>query len=163
MATHISPSSGTLKIFCADAFKNSKKIKRHIGFVAHNSFLYNELTVEENLLFYKRMFSVSQNIQELVNLLNLERWKNLLVKQVSHGVRKRADIARALIHNPDILLFDELLTGLDEETRRQVIYYFTNQKKKTILMSTHSIEWAKQLCDRALYLDHGKLIQDIRF
>ncbi len=85
------------------------------------------------------------------------------MKRLSHGLRKRADIARALIHNPDILLLDELFTGLDEETRRLIIDYFKNQQKKTLLISSHSLQWATKLCDRGIFLERGRLKIDEQF
>ncbi len=163
VATHIVPSGGILKIHGFDAFEKREDMRRRIGLVAHESFLYDELTIRENLDFYGRMFSTNQDVQKIIEFLHLRRWYGIQVKQLSHGLRKRADIARALIHDPDILLFDELFTGLDEETRSLVIDYLRRQRKRTLLISTHSTEWAQQVCDRGIFLERGKLIQDRRF
>ena len=85
------------------------------------------------------------------------------MKQLSYGLRKRADIARALIHNPNLILLDELFAGLDEETRTFLVNYLKTLQDKTLLLSSHSIEWAKQLCKRSIFIDKGKLVKDIFF
>lgn len=164
IATHVSPSSGIVKIYGRNAFKDSEKIKRQIGFVAHESFLYDELTLKENLSFYGRFFSANQDdVHGVIELLNLTDYYEAPVKRLSYGLRKRADIARALIHNPALILLDELFAGLDEEARRQLVNYLKNQPERTLLVSSHSIEWAKQLCSRGIFLNEGNIVQDIRF
>ncbi|MFQ6074203.1 MAG: ATP-binding cassette domain-containing protein, partial [Candidatus Bathyarchaeia archaeon] len=130
----------------------------------HESFLYDELTIEENLLFYAKLFSVNPvSVQGIIESLNLRRWYRVQVKRLSYGLRKRADIVRALIHNPDLILLDELFAGLDEETCSLLVDYFRNQQAKTVIISSHSIDWAKKLCDRGVFLDKGEMVQDTRF
>jgi heme exporter protein A len=167
IATHISPSSGTVSIFGLDAFKNSSEIRRKIGLVTHVSFLYDELTVQENVLFYAKLFSVQdeRDFRNIIESLGLERWYNVPVKQLSHGLRKRVDIARALIHNPHVLLLDEPFTGLDTKTCDVFIEYLKSQKEegKIVLLSSHSLEWAKKLCDKGFMLDKGKIVAEISF
>jgi ABC-type multidrug transport system ATPase subunit len=161
LATHVVPSSGTVKIYGRNAFKDSENTRKRIGFVTHESFLYDELSVEENLRFYGRFFSADQNyLREIVELLKLKRWRRVPVKRLSYGLRKRADIARALIHNPDLILLDELFAGLDEETRNFLVDYLKTLQGKTLLVSSHSAELAKQLCERSLFLDKGNMVQD---
>jgi len=146
IATHISPSSGTVKIFGADAFKNGGETRRRIGLVTHESFLYDELTVRENLLFYAKLFGAGEeDFLATVEFLGLKRWYNVYVKQLSHGLRKRADIVRALIHNPDLILLDEPFSGLDTKTCDVLVDYFKSHegKGKTLLISSHSLEWSK--------------------
>lgn len=163
LATHSSPSSGTVSIFGINAFKAADEIRRRIGFVAHESFLYDELTVEENLRFYAKLFSVDwKKSSDLVEFLKLRNRSKTRVKHLSHGLRKRADIVRALIHNPDLILMDELFSGLDSETCSLLVDHFKNQKGKTILVSSHSKYWAKQLATRGIILKKGKIQQDIQ-
>lgn len=165
IATHISPSSGTVKIFGDDAFKNSAEIRRRIGLVTHESFLYDELSVRENLLFYAKLFSVKEeeDFLDTIAFLGLKRWYNVPVKQLSHGLRKRADIVRALIHNPDLILLDEPFAGLDTNTCDILVNYFKSQEGKTLLISSHSLEWAKKICDRQISLDKGKIVEEMYF
>lgn len=162
-ATHLLPSSGSVRIYGKDVVRSGEKVREKIGFVAHESFLYDELTVEENLLFYQKFFPVNQDLKELVALLGLEKWYRALVKQLSYGLRKRADIARALVHNPNLLIIDELFAGLDEETCSLMVSYFREQEEKALLISSHSLEWAKRLCKRGIFLNKGKLVRDTRF
>jgi len=168
IATHIRPSTGTVKIFGEDAFRDSG-IRRKIGLVTHSSFLYDELTVRENLLFYARQFGVEEdNFLDTVEFLGMNRWYNVRVKQLSHGLRKRADIIRALIHEPNLILLDEPFTGLDSETCDVLVNYFRGQKqrgneKKTLLIASHSQEWVKKVCDKAITLHRGKVAGEFSF
>lgn len=164
VATQVRPSSGTVKIFGQDAFKHGEQIRKRIGFVTHESFLYDELTIEENLLFYARLFSVShENSHDIVKFLDLKRWYKVPVKRLSYGLRKRADIVRALVHSPDLILLDELFAGLDEETCNLLVGYFKGQHARAVLVSSHSIEWAKKLCERGVFLNKGEIVQDTQF
>jgi heme exporter protein A len=161
IATHIAPSSGTVNLFGENALKNGGEIRRKIGLVTHISFLYDELTIKENLLFYANLFSVKEeNFLDIIEFLGLKQWYNVPVKHLSHGLRKRADIVRALIHNPDLVLLDEPFTGLDTNTCDVLLRYFKSQKEKgmTLLLSSHSIEWTKKLCAEGIVLEKGKLI-----
>lgn len=163
IATHISPSSGTVKIFGDDALKDCE-IKRRIGLVTHESFLYDELSVRENLLFYAKLFSVKEEgFLDTIDFLGMNRWYNVQVKQLSHGLRKRADIVRALIHNPDLILLDEPFAGLDTKTCDLLVNYFKSQKGKTLLISSHSLEWTKKICDKRISLDRGEIVGEISF
>jgi heme exporter protein A len=165
IATHISPSSGTVKIFGEDALKGCET-RRRIGLVTHESFLYDELSVRENLLFYAKLFSVEEeDFLDTIEFLGLKRWYNVRVKQLSHGLRKRADIVRALIHNPDLILLDEPFAGLDTKTCDVLVDYFKSQegKGKTLLISSHSLEWSKKICDKGILLDKGKIVGEMAF
>ncbi len=163
IATHFFPSSGSVRIYGEDTIKDGEKVRRKIGFVAHESFLYDELTVEENLLFYQKFFPTNQDLKELITLLGLGEWYRAPVKQLSYGLRKRADIARALAHNPNLVIIDELFAGLDEETCNLMVSYFKKQEEKTLLISSHSLNWAKQLCKRGIFLNRGKLVKETAF
>jgi heme exporter protein A len=165
IATHISPSSGTVKIFGDDAFKNGGEIRRRIGLVTHESFLYDELSVRENLLFYAKLFSVKEeeSFLDTIEFLGMKRWYNVQVKQLSHGLRKRADIVRALIHNPDLILLDEPFAGLDTKTCDLLVNYFKSQEGKTLLISSHSLEWTKKICEKGILLDKGNIVEEMSF
>lgn len=164
VATHIQPSAGTVKIFGKNAFKNGGKTRQQIGFVTHESFLYDELTIEENLLFYARLFSIDpESFQDKIASLNLRRWYRIPAKRLSYGLRKRADIIRALIHDPGLILLDELFAGLDKETCGLLTDYLREQREKALLISSHSVVWARKLCDRGVFLNKGEIAQDTRF
>ncbi len=161
LATQIAPSSGSIRIYGKNAFEDGIDTRMRIGFVAHESFLYDELTVEENLRFYKKFFSAGENsLTETFELLDLNHLQNVPVKQLSHGLRRRVDIARALIHGPDLILFDELFAGLDADTQNLLIDYLGTLQGKTMLISTHSPELANKLCERSLFFEKGNLVKD---
>ncbi len=165
IATHISPSSGTVKIFGADALKGSET-RRRIGLVTHDSFLYDELSVRENLLFYAKLFGAEEeDFLATIEFFGLKRWYDVRVKQLSHGLRKRADIVRALIHNPDLILLDEPFAGLDTKTCDVLVNYFKSQegKGKTLLISSHSLEWSKKICNKGIMLDKGEIVGEMAF
>jgi heme exporter protein A len=169
IATHITPSSGTVKLFGNDAFNDGAgEIRNRIGFVTHASFLYDELTIKENLLFYAKLFSVKgeEDFIDTIEFLGLKRWYNVPVKQLSHGLRKRADIVRALLHNPDLILLDEPFSGLDTTTCDLLVSYFKGRHEengKTLILSSHSLEWAKRICDKRITLAKGELIEESSF
>ena len=178
IATQMKPTAGTVKIFGENAFQNSPKtaeLRREIGLVAHESFLYDELTVRENLEFYAKLFSLNkarerfrgsyescgssweEALSELVEFLNLGRWLDVKAKHLSYGLRKRADIARALIHRPSLVLLDEPFGGLDESSRELLAEYFKCFKGKTLILSSHSYEWAKRVCEKGILLERGEV------
>ena len=162
IATHISPTSGSVKIFGKDAFKDGGEIRRNIGLVTHDSFLYDELTVRENLLFYAKMFGVKEEaFLDTIEFLGMNRWYNVQVKNLSHGLRKRADIVRALLHDPGLILLDEPFSGLDMNTCDLLVNYFKSQQGKTLLISSHSLEWTRKICDKGIMLERGKLVGEI--
>lgn len=164
IATHTVPSAGGVKISGEDIFKNDGTIRRKIGLVTHDSYLYDELTIQENLQFYAQFFAGNgEKIRlELIEFLGLKRWYNVPVKQLSYGLRKRADIGRALLHNPDVILLDEPFAGLDITTCDLLVQYFEEQKEKqkTLVLSSHSVEWIKKICDRKVVLKKGKIVDE---
>ena len=161
IATHISPTSGSVKIFGTDAHENCE-IRREIGLVTHDSFLYDELTVRENLLFYAKLFGVKEEaFRDTIEFLGMNRWYNVQVKNLSHGLRKRADIVRALLHDPGLILLDEPFSGLDMNTCDLLVNYLKSQHGKTLLISSHSLEWTRKICDKGIVLERGKLVGEI--
>ncbi len=163
IATHITPSAGTVKLFGVDAFHDSS-IRRKIGLVTHVSFLYNELTVRENLLFYANQFGImEEEFLDTLEFLGMDRWYNVRAMQLSHGLRKRADIVRALIHDPDLILLDEPFSGLDSETCDVLVNYFDAHRDKTLIIASHSLEWVKKLCDRGIELYRGEISREFVF
>ena len=175
LATHAVPSAGKVNIFGEDVFKNNSAIRRKIGLLAHDSYLYDELSVMENFSFYAQFFTGKrEKIQlEPLGFLGLKRWYNVPVKHLSYGLRKRADIGRALLHDPDIILLDEPFTGLDITSCDLLARHFAELKEngKTLVLSSHSVEWIKKICDRTVVLKkgeirsenhHGGIDQDVR-
>ncbi len=169
IATHMRPSSGRIEVFGLSSVKKAKEVKRRIGYVAHGSFLYDELTVEENLRFYQSMFSAvpktkEVNLDGLLGLVRLKKWTKTPVGNLSHGLRKRADIARAMVHEPKLLLLDEPFSGLDETSRNVLRDYLLHQHGEvTLMLTSHDAALARQVCRRSILLEKGTVVRDTEF
>jgi heme exporter protein A len=137
------------------------------GFVAHASMVYDELTAEENLLFFAKLLGVAnrrQRVDELLREVGLSERKDSLVRTFSRGMRQRAAIARALLANPTLLLFDEPGTGLDPEATAWLTGHLAKLRDSgcTILMSLHGESEVARLATRAVRLDAGSVVADTR-
>jgi ABC-2 type transport system ATP-binding protein len=125
-----------------------------------------DLTIEENLNIYAKLYDVPAKqrkaaIDELLQLVDLTKWRSAQTKTLSGGMRRRLEIARGLVHSPRIFFLDEPTTGLDPVSRVAVWEMLTNiksQRKLTILITTHYMDEADRLCDRIAIVDHGKLV-----
>ena len=165
LATLTSLTSGNIKVFGFDLVKNGGKIRQMVGYLAHESFLYSDLTGEENIRFYYNFYQpskekIQERLDETFNLLKIARWKDEPVKNLSRGLRKRFDLVRAIVHDPMILLLDEPFSSLDIDSSN-ILESFINKVKqdKTVVTTTHDIEHAKRICDRAIILVNGKICQ----
>lgn len=159
----IRPGRGSIALTHA----GSEHRKPCIGFVAHATMVYDELTAEENLLFFAKLQDVKQppaRVAELLREVGLEERKDSLVRTFSRGMRQRVAIARALLARPSLLLFDEPGTGLDAESGA----WLTDQVRKlrdagcTILMNLHGESEMARLATRAIRLEGGSVIADTR-
>ena len=125
-----------------------------------------DLTVAENMSIYAKLYGVprverERNIQELLEAVDLVKWRDAQVKTLSGGMRRRAEIARGLVHNPSIFFLDEPTTGLDPVSRVAVwemLNTLKSRRQLTILITTHYMDEADRLCDRIAIVDHGKLV-----
>jgi heme exporter protein A len=165
-ANLVRPSHGTVRFFERESESSAPESVRP-GFVAHATMVYDELTAEENLLLFARLLGVLECGARATSLLQevglLER-RNSLVRTFSRGMRQRLAIARALLHEPAILLLDEPATGLDPpgiawlaETLRSL-----RDSGRTILMSLHGESVISSLATRAVLLDAGSVVADTR-
>lgn len=166
LGTLVSPTSGDINIFGLDLKTNGREIRQKIGYLAHDSFLYRDLTGEENIRFYSQFYNLSlkeklqERINELLNLLKITRWKHESIKNLSRGLQKRFDLVRALIHDPTILLLDEPFSSLDVLSANILKEFIGNvRENKTIVVSTHDIDLAKSLSDRGGILVEGRMRQ----
>jgi heme exporter protein A len=139
--------------------------RRHVGFVGHNTFLYDELTVRENLRFYALLYGLpdaEHAIAARLEEMELAARESDLLRNLSRGLRQRAAIARALLHAPSLLLLDEPFTGLDPRasaTLENLLRGF-HESGRTILASTHNLEQIVNLATRIVVLDRGTLVYD---
>jgi heme ABC exporter ATP-binding subunit CcmA len=139
--------------------------RRTIGFVSHESLLYKDLTVRDNLSFYARMYGVAgvdERVAEMIRRVDLEAKTDVIVRSLSRGMKQRASLARAFIHKPSILLLDEPFTGLDERAS-EILDRFLGEFKSaggTLVMVTHDIERGWKLADRVVVFEKGKIVHE---
>jgi ABC-type multidrug transport system ATPase subunit len=164
VAGQISPSSGQVQVMGCDVQKNPEEVKSLVGLVGHRSFMYDELTVEENLRFYGKFFSASpEDFERVIEMTDMGKWRNAKARHLSFGLRKRADIARALLGNPRVLVLDELFSGLDVDASELLVRHLKSNRDVSILISSHSLDWAKRLCGRGVFLRNGRIERDVEF
>ena len=166
MTTLIPITSGRALVAGHDVTRDPDGARRSIGVIPQAMTSDMDLSVEENLLIYAKLYGVpakkrKESIDELLELVDLTRWRNADVKTLSGGMRRRVEIARGLVHSPSIFFLDEPTTGLDPVSRTAVWEMITNIKARrnlTVLITTHYMDEADRLCDRIAIVDHGKLV-----
>ncbi|HWB21549.1 MAG TPA: ATP-binding cassette domain-containing protein [Gaiellaceae bacterium] len=164
----VSPSSGgTLQILGMDASAQGAEIRARIGSVPQDDALDNELTVRENLIVYGRFFGLSRHVvreraDALLEFARLTDKAEARVIELSGGMRRRLTIARSLINSPDLLLLDEPTTGLDPQARHLLWerLFQLKQDGVTLILTTHYMDEAEQLCDRLVIMDGGKIVAE---
>jgi ABC-2 type transport system ATP-binding protein len=166
LTTLTRPTSGEISVAGYNVIRQPYGVKRQIGVVLQQISVDLDLTVWENMEFHGRMHHIpkatrSQAIDRWLNYVELADRRNDLVKTLSGGMKRRLQIARALLHDPKILFLDEPTVGLDPQTRRRLweIIKGLNQQGMTMLLTTHYMEEVEYLCDRIGIMDSGKLIE----
>ena len=163
LATLVRPDRGVVEVGGYDVRRQGRLVRNIIGVVGHQTYLYEELTVAENLRFYARMYRVpDRRTREVAGLLGLEDRLDDRVRALSRGFQQRAALARALLHDPPVLLLDEPTTGLDADGRRRFaeIVADLRTRGRTVLFSSHAFELERDWADRALVLSAGRLVFD---
>lgn len=166
MTTLIPITRGSAKISGYDVAADPDDARRTIGVIPQALTSDIDLTVDENLSIYAKLYDVpaakrKQNIDELLELVDLTKWRGAQTKTLSGGMRRRLEIARGLVHSPKIFFLDEPTTGLDPVSRVAVWEMLTrikNERQLTVLITTHYMDEADRLCDRIAIVDHGKLV-----
>jgi len=157
------PTSGKVIIAGFDTRYHRVIMHRLIGVISHDTFLYDNLTAVENLNFYGRMYNVPQlnaRIDDLLGRVGLSGYENNPVQTYSRGMKQRLSVARAIIHDPVVLLLDEPYTGLDHqgaEDLQRLLNQFRDQRK-TIVLTSHNLDRGLELCSHAAVLKAGQLI-----
>jgi ABC-2 type transport system ATP-binding protein len=165
LTTLTKPSSGQVLINGIDVAKEPAKVKSEFGIVQQHLSLNRDLTIAENLELHARLHHLTtkerkERIAELLDYVELSDHADYLIDDVSGGMKRRAMIARALIHRPKLLFLDEPTVGLDAQTRRRVwdLIRRMNSEGSTVFLTTHYIEEAEALCQRVGVLHHGRII-----
>jgi ABC-2 type transport system ATP-binding protein len=166
MTTLIPITSGKARIAGHDVAREPDAVRRTIGVIPQALTSDLDLTVEENLEIYAKLYDVpaperKRSIDELLEVVDLTKWRDAQTKTLSGGMRRRLEIARGLVHHPKIFFLDEPTTGLDPVSRVAVWEMLGNikaQRQLTILITTHYMDEADRLCHRIAIVDHGKLV-----
>lgn len=161
LATIMNPSSGKILIDGLDVKAKAEQARRKIGVVSHNTYLYGNLTAYENLDFYRRLYDVERGrITEVAAMVGMESRLYDRVSTLSSGMRQRFSIARALLHNPKVVLLDEPETGLDQQAISLLWAVLRRDAaaKRTIVLTTHNLAWGLELADRLFILSRGRIV-----
>jgi lipooligosaccharide transport system ATP-binding protein len=164
----VSPrGGGELLVFGLDPVEAGPEIRARLGVVPQDDNLDTELTVSENLLVYGRYFGLASSLireraDELLDFMQLTERRKHRVEPLSGGMKRRLTIARALINAPDLMLLDEPTTGLDPQARHAVWdrLYRLKQRGVTLVLTTHYMDEAEQLCDRLVVMDRGRIVAE---
>ena len=164
----VSPvTDGTLRVFGLDPAQDGTKIRQRLGVVPQQDTLDMELTVRENIVVYGRYFGLPRKelrrrADELLEFVQLKERADSKVEPLSGGMKRRLTIARSLVNDPEVMLLDEPTTGLDPQARHVVWdrLYRLKQSGVTLLLTTHYMDEAEQLCDRLVVMDKGKIVAE---
>jgi heme exporter protein A len=163
LATLSRPTRGTVSIAGHALPKGADEARRQIGFLSHQPLLYGELSAEENLRFFARMYDLNDaraRIDELLEQVDLVERRRDRARTFSRGMLQRLSIARVLLHDPRVVLLDEPFTGLDPDASDRLADTLRrlNDGQRAVVMTTHDLDRGLALCDRALLIARGRLV-----
>ncbi|MBI5393555.1 ABC transporter ATP-binding protein [Candidatus Woesearchaeota archaeon] len=148
-----------------DITKKTQQILKHVGFCTQDNSFYPELTIEENMIYYGRLYGIKrkalkERIEELLKLVNLHEQKDKFGSDISGGMKRRLDFAIALLHNPAILILDEPTAGLDPVMTKDIwnLIEEINQQGTTVIVSSHELDNLERKCNKIAVLNKGKIV-----
>ncbi len=165
LTTLLPPTSGTARVCGYDVRTQAERVRTSLGVVSEGVDIYGDLTVYENFLLFGLLYGIrgrrlKRRIDEIVSFLDLENRLKVLVAELSTGLKKRALIGLALIHDPEVVFFDEATTGLDPQSAIAIRRFARDLAKsgKTVVWTTHAMEEPEKLCDRIAVLNAGRAV-----
>ena len=166
VSTLLKPTGGEILVGGWPLPDHADKVRRHIGLVSHQALLYGDLTAAENLTFFARLYQLENSEERVMSALKtvgLFARQRDPVQSFSRGMMQRLTLARATLHEPDVLLLDEPYTGLDQDASALLDDLLRREREngRTILMITHDLVHGLNLCDRVAILSRGKIVQEI--
>jgi heme exporter protein A len=166
IATLSRPDEGSILIGKIPLAQHANAARSSIGFVGHQTFMYDDLTAEENLTFYARLYDIAnipERVSEVARRVGIDHRLPDLTRTLSRGLQQRLTLARMLLHQPAVFLLDEPYTGLDKVAADMLDQIMVDAKKegRGILFSTHDLERGLAVCDRALIMSAGRLLYDL--
>ena len=167
LATLLKPSSGTALVAGCDAVREPEKVRARIGFLSTGTALYGRLTARETVEYFGRLHGVDEDLlqarlREVFATLAMGEFEDRRCDKLSSGMKQKVSIARTLVHDPPVMIFDEPTVGLDVMTARTIVQFIRDcrQRGKTVIVSTHVMSEAEKLCDRIGIIDRGRLLVD---
>lgn len=164
IATMLRPSSGTFRVAGFDGVREPQAVRRRIGFLTGNTGLYDRLTALEMVRYYAQLHGMDQasferRREKLFAQLDMERFAGQRVAQLSTGMKQKVSIVRTIIHDPEVVVFDEPTAGLDVMTSRSIVNLIRScrEEGKTVLFSTHLMHEVQQLCDDIAIIHRGRI------
>jgi heme ABC exporter ATP-binding subunit CcmA len=166
IATLTRPNGGSVHIGKIPLAEHANAARANLGFVGHQTFMYDDLTALENLTFYARLYdiaNVSQRVREVAQRVGIENRLDDVTRTLSRGLQQRLTLARMLLHQPAVLLLDEPYTGLDKVAADMLdqILLQTKREARGVLFSTHDLERGLAVCDRAIIMNAGRVVHDL--
>ena len=165
ISTVLKPTSGKVSVAGFDTVTHSDDVRRMLGFLSGNTGLYKNLTAREMVEFFGRLYGMSETelaerIENIFKFLDMEEFANTRCEALSSGTVQKVNIARTVVHDPPILVFDEPTVGLDVMVARTLINFINNLRDsgKTVIFSTHIMREAERLCDRIGIIHKGKIL-----
>jgi len=168
LTTLVEPTSGEAYVAGYHVVKEKNEVRKNIGIVFQDPTLDSYLTVYENMYVHGKLYGIKGNvlkerIKEALTFFDLWEHRNKVARYLSGGMRRRLELARAMLHEPKVLFLDEPTVGLDPQSRNKVWEYIKTLNKKlgvTVFMTTHYMDEADEMCDRIAIIDHGKIIAE---
>lgn len=166
ISTLLKPTSGDVRLNGKSVIKNPAEMRRVLGVVPQEIALYAELSAYENLKFFGRIYGLTGKqletaIQQALELVGLKERQKEIVKTYSGGMKRRINIAAAMMHEPEVIIMDEPTVGIDPQSRSHILEMvrkLNKEKGLTVLYTSHYMEEVERLCDRVYIMDHGKII-----
>jgi ABC-type multidrug transport system ATPase subunit len=164
ISTLLQPHAGSVKVFGYDTEEEPIEVRRRIGVVGDKPLLYSELTGRENLKFYSDLYDLdddtaSATIEDLAEQFDVKQWLDEPTKILSTGLRKRFDIIRSLLHDPELFLLDEPFSGLDKDSTEVFRNYIDSKRNdRTAILTTHNLALGTEMCDDFITLRKGEII-----
>ena len=167
LATILQPSSGTAKVAGFDVVDDPEKVRANVGFLSTATALYGRLTAREFVAYFGRLHgmdeaALAKRIDEIFARLDMNEFRDRRCDKLSTGMKQKVSIARTLVHNPPVMIFDEPTVGLDVMTARVIVQFIRECRAqgKTVIFSTHVMSEVEKLCDTIGVIHHGKLLAE---
>jgi len=167
LATILAPTAGTAQVGGYDVVREPDQVRAHVGFLSTATALYGRLTAQEMVEYFGRLYgmengTLKKRIGEIFERLGMNEFRDRRCDKLSTGMKQKVSIARTLVHNPPVMIFDEPTLGLDVMTARTIVGFIRECRKqsKTVIFSTHVMSEAEKLCDTIGIIHNGKLLAE---